>query len=51
MFGLVKIEEMIPGNKHIAENKFLMLNSASNMGYMDHNRKKMELVDGGHLEF
>ena len=28
-----------------------MWNSASNKGYMAQNRKKMELVDGGHLEF
>ena len=34
---------------HIAENEFLVWNSASNMGYMAQNRK-MELVDGGHLE-
>ena len=28
-----------------------MWNSASKMGYMAQNRKKMKLVDGGHLEF
>ena len=43
---------MIPGNKHILlKNEFLMWISASNMGYMAQNGKKMELVDGGHLEF
>ena len=28
-----------------------MWNSTSNMSYMDQNRKKIKLVDGGHLEF
>ena len=51
MFGLVKIQEMIPWNKHIAENEFIVWNSASNMGYMAQNRTKMELVDGGNHEF
>ena len=55
MFGLVKIQEMIPGNKHI-----LLKTSFScemqqviwaYMLYMAQNRKKMKLVDGGHLEF
>ena len=42
---------MIPGNKHIAENEFLVCNSTNNMCYMAQNSIKMELVDGGYREF
>ena len=33
------------------KNEFFVCNSASNMGYIAQNRKKMELVNGGHHEF
>ena len=41
MFGLDKIQEMIPGNKYLLlKSSFSSENSASNMGYMAQNRKK-----------
>ena len=52
MIGLVKIQEMIPGNKHILLKTSFSCEIQQVLWVIWlKTEKKMELVDGGHLEF
>ena len=51
MFGLVKIQEMIPGNKHILLKTSFSCESQQVIWVIWLKTEKMELVDGDHLEF
>ena len=51
MFGLVKIQKMIPGNKHILLKKSLSCEIQQVIWVLWLKPEKMELVDVGHLEF
>ena len=51
MFGLVKIQEMIPGNKHILLKTSFSCEIQQVIWVIWLKTEKMELVDGGHLEF
>ena len=51
MFGLVKIQEMIPGNKHIVLKTSFSCEIQQVIWVICLKTEKMELVDGGHLEF
>ena len=51
MFGLVKIQEMIPGNKHILLKTSFSCEIQQVIWVIWLKTEKMELVDGGPLEF
>ena len=50
MFGLVKIQEMIPGNKHILLKTSFSYEIRQVIWVIWLKTEQMELVDGGHLE-
>ena len=51
MFGLVKIQERIPGNKHILLKTSFSCEIQQVIWVIWLKTEKMKLVDGGHLEF
>ena len=51
MFGLIKIQEMIPGNKYILLRTRFSCEIQQVIGVIWLKTENMELVDGGHLEF